>query len=151
MLLCKVISEQFYATSKQIHYLMSSLSLSHYIQYPLRPGHMPYDGDSVLEARTRGEQLEMTFGLETRGQHFSQSKGMHYSSGLMTDQGGPGGGNYFRRLPFRLMHFFILFSSPSFFSTLCPPSLLQWVNGQDSVIVSISKIWRHLSLCCWSL
>ena len=151
MLLCKVISEQFYATSKQIHYLMSSLSLSHYIQYPLRPGHMPYDGDSVLEARTRGEQLEMTFGLETRGQHFSQSKGMQYSSGLMTDQGGSGGGNYFRRLPFRLLHFFILFSSPSFSSTLCPPSLLQWVNGSDSVIVSISKIWRHLSLCCWSL
>ena len=55
------------------------------MQYPLRPAHIPYDGKSVLETRMKGEQLEMTVGLETRGaagQHYSQSKGMQYSAGL---------------------------------------------------------------------
>ena len=52
------------------------------MQYPLRPADLPYEGRSVLETRMRADQLEMTIGLETRGQagqHYSQSKGMQYS------------------------------------------------------------------------
>ena len=65
------------------------------LQYPLHPAHLPYNGDSVLEAKIKPKwsQLELTMSLDTRGQNFSRSKGEQLARSVETEGNKP----YFSR------------------------------------------------------
>ena len=56
---------------------------------------MPYNGDNVLEAKIKEKQskVELSVAIETRGQHYSHSKGEQYARGAETE----GGVSYFSR------------------------------------------------------
>ena len=64
-------------------------------QYPLRPAYMPYDG-AIKSARLKPNQgnLEFDVAMETRGPHYSRSKGEQYARKTEDE----GGSSYFKRL-----------------------------------------------------
>ena len=65
-------------------------------QYPVRPGHMTYDGSHVVRARVRpiNQQAQLEIAINTNSDNYDQSKGEQIA--LNTDGAEPAQNKYFK-------------------------------------------------------
>ena len=65
-------------------------------QYPVRPGHMTYDGSHVMRARFRpvNQQAQLELAINTKGENYDESKGEQIA--LNTDGASAGSSKYFQ-------------------------------------------------------
>ena len=65
-------------------------------QYPVRPGHMTYDGSHVIKARFRpvNQQAQLELAINTKSENYDESKGEQIA--LNTDGPAAGSNKYFQ-------------------------------------------------------
>ena len=65
-------------------------------QYPVRPGHMTYDGSHVIKARFRpvNQQAQLELAINTKSENYDESKGEQIA--LNTDGAAGGSNKYFQ-------------------------------------------------------